>query len=117
MKLVYKIILILTLIFAGTGARSQMADLEYNGLAVKISSPLILKSSQEDLKLLIRMSKSSPVNVSIIDLTGKQVKYISTYAESGISEINYPVSDLPAGLYIVSFRTSDSVISRRIILQ
>jgi len=117
MKFLSRILLIILLVLGNVGARAQMGDLEYNGLAAKISSPLIYKNSQDELKLIIRIAKSSQVNLSIMDLTGKQVKMITTFAESGISEFNYPVSDLPAGLYIVSFRTPDVMITRRFILQ
>ena len=65
-----------------------------------------------------QLGKSSNINLSIIDVTGKMVKQlVSEQRNGGDYSENYDFSDLTNGIYIVQFIADNQRITRRIVVE
>ena len=57
------------------------------------------------------------VRCSIIDVTGREVAVISDETTQGITNVNYNVSSLPKGTYLVRLQSADETVTRKIEIQ
>jgi hypothetical protein len=65
---------------------------------------------QSDFVLSVDARKGSELQIKIYDLVGKQVKSFTRSSAIGIQQMNFNVSELPAGSYMVEVRSSDTQV-------
>jgi len=103
----------------GTGSLQQslylvggLAGVEENGSIREFS--LYPNPATSSVTLSFNLDKSSTLETSVYDVTGKQVQSaVSTDAASGANSINLDVAALPAGIYVAQIRSNGSIAATR----
>jgi len=61
------------------------------------------------------LTEASEVSLEMFDMLGKQVRFLDQgYAYEGSHTIEFPVSDLKAGMYLLIINTGNSQIANKV---
>jgi hypothetical protein len=66
---------------------------------------------------MISSLENSSVNIAIYNQMGQMVSNVNVDLNTGKNNVELSTNDLPAGIYTVSVSNSNSVVTRRLIIQ
>jgi hypothetical protein len=86
---------------------------EKPGLGMKVAP----NPAQSDIRITIQVDEPVSANLQLLDMTGRplMVLFQSRLLDQDIQTMNADISHLPAGLYLLSFRTEKGVVTKKII--
>ena len=70
-----------------------------------------------NLNIHFTQANSENINITLVDLLGREVAVIADKAAQGNVDINYNTAHLPRGMYIVRVQTGKETVSRKLELQ
>jgi hypothetical protein len=69
------------------------------------------------LQVKYSLAVPSDVNITLFDLTGRKVaELLENTLDAGVHELVFQAVDLPAGIYILNFKTKDGIVQKKISL-
>ena len=100
-----------------TGKDGSVAYTNTIGCGSKIGDNLVIFPNpvKTDVKMQLNSSFKEEANVFILSSDGRKVKNSTLALKKGLNEIMIPVTDLPAGSYVIRFATNQQMISSKFI--
>jgi plastocyanin len=62
------------------------------------------------------LNTSSPVDLKVFDLAGKEIYSLSTFQNQGVQEVHFDGSALPSGSYFYRLQAGEGVLNRQMII-
>jgi hypothetical protein len=103
--------------FSGAEFYVKYIGIEEHANSVILKSSLYPNPARNAATLAVEMRDNSEITIGISNITGQLVKSENTKATAGKNEFTFDVSDLAAGIYVVSVKTNSGTIGKKLIVE
>lgn len=92
------------------------SGIEENASGIKLN--IYANPVTRELQVDLNSSKSGMMNITLSDITGREVKVLASSQQSaGEHHMQYSIADFSSGMYLLKVDLDDSKVVRRVIIQ